>query len=168
MEPVKVLFVCMGNICRSPTAEGVFRKLVNDAGLADRIHIDSCGTGDWHVGKSPDSRAIAASRSRGIDISKLQARQVIAEDLTAFDYVLAMDHDNLSRLQAMRPHSGRTTGGTAGGTAPALFLGYARDVNETEVPDPYYGGEQGFEHVLDLIEAAGEGLLATIRSNHFD
>ena len=160
MEPVKVLFVCMGNICRSPTAEGVFRKLVDDAGLADRIQIDSCGTGDWHVGKAPDSRAIAASRKRGIDISSLRARQVVVEDLATFDYVVAMDQDNLSRLQAMRPHSD--------GKTPALFLSYARDSTESEVPDPYYGGAQGFEHVLDLIEAAGEGLLVTIRSKHFD
>lgn len=160
MDPVKVLFVCMGNICRSPTAEGVFRKLVAESGLVERIQIDSCGTGDWHVGKAPDPRSVVASRSRDIDISDLQARQVTAGDLTSFDYVLAMDHDNLARLRAIQRRSG--------GVEPELFLSYAEGVTEEEVPDPYFGGDQGFEHVLDLIEAASEGLLATIRSKYFD
>ncbi|MEX0604183.1 MAG: low molecular weight protein-tyrosine-phosphatase [Marinobacter sp.] len=160
MDPVKVLFVCMGNICRSPTAEGVFRKLVVDSGLGERIQIDSCGTGDWHVGKAPDSRAIAASWSRSIDIKGLKARQVIAEDLSTFDYVLAMDYNNLAHLRAIQNQTG--------GVEPELFLAYARNVIEEEVPDPYYGGDDGFEHVLNLIEAASEGLLAAIRGKHFD
>lgn len=153
-EPVRVLFVCLGNICRSPTAEGVFRSLVTAASLSERIEIDSCGTGAWHVGKSPDRRAQEAALRRGIDISGLRARQISAVDLDRFDYVLVMDRQNLADVKDIWLQNG--------GTRPALFLTYG-DSGHSEVPDPYYGGHEGFETVLDLIEQAGQGLLADIR-----
>lgn len=152
--PVKVLFVCLGNICRSPSAEGVFRKVVNQAGLDDQIAIDSCGTGDWHVGKGPDSRAVAAARNRGIDIGDLRARQFRSEDLDQFDYVLVMDRQNLADVRDIWRQNG--------GTEPVLFLQFGSSGYD-EVPDPYYGGNHGFEHVLDLINEASEGLLKHIR-----
>jgi len=151
---VRVLFVCLGNICRSPSAEGVFRSLVEEAGLSDRIHIDSCGTGSWHIGKSPDARAMEAARKRGIDISDLRARQIIETDLDEFDYVLVMDRQNLADVKDIWHQNG--------GTAPELLLSYGKSRHE-EVPDPYYGGEDGFEFVLDLIHEAGQGLLDEIR-----
>lgn len=158
MTPVtRVLFVCLGNICRSPSAEGVFRNLVREAGLAHCIRTDSCGTGHWHVGKAPDPRALAAARRRGIDISDLRARQFRASDLNEFDYVLAMDRQNLADL--------REVWQSCGGTEPQLFLRYGSGSLD-EVPDPYYGGEQGFERVLDLIEDAGQGLLDHIRRQY--
>ncbi|MBU2955498.1 low molecular weight protein-tyrosine-phosphatase [Marinobacter sp. F3R08] len=153
-EPVKVLFVCLGNICRSPSAEGVFRSLVTRAGLADQIDVDSCGTGHWHIGKSPDARAQEAAQRRGIDISGLRARQFSSEDLDSFDYVLVMDRQNLADIKDIWHQNG--------GTEPALFLEYGNSEHQ-EVPDPYYGGDEGFEMVLDLIHQAGEGLLADIR-----
>ncbi len=152
--PVKVLFVCLGNICRSPSAEGVFRKVVRQAGLDDRITIDSCGTGDWHVGKSPDSRSVAAARKRGIDIDDLRARQFRSEDLDQFDYILVMDRQNLADVRDIWRQNG--------GTEPELFLRFGKSGYD-EVPDPYYGGNHGFEHVLDLINDASEGLLSHIR-----
>ncbi|MBW7470140.1 low molecular weight protein-tyrosine-phosphatase [Marinobacter sp. M216] len=153
-ERVRVLFVCLGNICRSPSAEGVFRALVEESGLEDRIEIDSCGTGHWHIGKAPDARATQAARKRGIDISTLRARQFVADDLEVFDYVLVMDQQNLSDVTDVWHR--------IGGTRPALFLSYGQSSHQ-EVPDPYYGGAEGFEFVLDLIHEAGEGLLAEIR-----
>ena len=153
-EPVKVLFVCLGNICRSPSAEGVFRQVVENAGLAEKIEIDSCGTGGWHVGKAPDARARAAAAKRDIDISGLRARQFEPSDLADFDYVLVMDHQNLAEVQSIWERSG--------GTRPELFLYYGRSFHE-EVPDPYYGGDQGFETVLDLIQDASEGLVEHLR-----
>ena len=151
----RVLFVCLGNICRSPTAHGVFESLVKGKGLDDRIQIDSCGTGGWHIGESPDKRASAHARKRGYDLSHLRARQVEEHDFDAFDYVLAMDNANLGDLKAIKPSSARTS--------PKLFLSYGR-FDETEVPDPYYGGDQGFEHVLDLVESACDGLLDDIQA----
>lgn len=153
-ESVSVLFVCLGNICRSPSAEGVFRKVVEDAGLAGKVRIDSCGTGHWHVGKAPDKRAQAAAAKRGIDISGLKARQIEESDLTEFDYVVVMDRQNLAEVQGIWSDTG--------GTRPELFLSYGKSAHK-EVPDPYYGGEQGFETVLDLIQEASEGLLARLR-----
>ncbi|MFI0471460.1 low molecular weight protein-tyrosine-phosphatase [Halomonas sp. HMF6819] len=150
----RVLFVCLGNICRSPSAEGVFRKALVDAGLACEVEVDSCGIGDWHVGKAPDERAQKAALCRGVDISELKARTLRPEDFDAFDYVLGMDRDNLDAIRAMAPDGCRARIG--------LFLEYA-EVSETEVPDPYFGGEQGFEHVLDLIEAASQGLIEALR-----
>jgi len=154
---IKVLFVCMGNICRSPTAEGIFRQIVNSAELADKIAIDSAGTHSYHIGKQPDKRAQAASLKRGINLSKLRGRQVESADFEKFDYVIAMDNSNHADLTQV-----------AGGSAENLFmfLSFSENFNENEVPDPYYGGEQGFEHVLDLVEDASRGLLAHIQKHH--
>lgn len=155
---IRVLFVCLGNICRSPTAEGVFRSVVERAGLATRIEIDSAGTHAYHVGKPPDLRAQEAARRRGIDLSGLRGRRATPVDLERFDYVLAMDEENLRNLMAIAPpeHAGKIR----------LFLEFAPHRPEREVPDPYYGGEAGFERVLDMIEEAAEGLLAHLRRHH--
>lgn len=155
---VGVLFVCLGNICRSPTAEGVFRERASRAGMTSVLDIDSCGTGDWHIGKSPDPRAIAAAQRRNINIAQLRARQVVPEDFDRFHYVLAMDLQNLSDLSRLRLPEQRTE--------PRLFLDYSPNKAVREVPDPYFGGREGFETVLDLIEAASEGLLNAIRREH--
>jgi len=154
---IKVLFVCMGNICRSPTAEGVFRQVVEEQGLTDLILIDSAGTHSYHIGSQPDPRAQTAARSRGIDLSTLRGRQVNNNDFDKFDYVLAMDNNNHADLEVV-----------AKGPADNLhmFLKFADNYSEQEVPDPYYGGDQGFEHVLDLIEDASRGLLTHIRDKH--
>ena len=151
---MKVLFVCLGNICRSPTAEGVFRHKVREAGLEDRIEIDSAGTGDWHVGKAPDARTRAAALRRGYDLSSLRARQVSAADFSRYDLILAMDHANLRDLKRLRAGTG---------TAELdLFLRHF-DLEIDEVPDPYYGGDDGFEQVLDLVEQACDGLLMEVK-----
>ncbi|MFI4915681.1 MAG: low molecular weight protein-tyrosine-phosphatase [Phycisphaerales bacterium JB060] len=146
-----VLFVCLGNICRSPTAEGVFRSMLEEAGVADRVFVDSAGTGAWHVGKAPDARAQAAARRRGVDLSGLRARQVEADDLDAFDFVLAMDGANLAALEAMRP-----------GKAMRMLV-FAPEAGTLDVPDPYYGGDAAFDAVLDLLTAASRGLLDRVR-----
>lgn len=155
---VKVLFVCLGNICRSPTAHGVFQKMLADAGLGAEIEVDSAGTGDWHIGRSPDPRSQAAALSRNYDLSPLRARQVCLADFHEFDYILAMDKQNLTDLQAMRSDQAKCE--------LALFLNYAANPTRCEVPDPYYGGERGFDEVLDLVEAAAAGLLAHICEHH--
>ncbi|WP_136248547.1 low molecular weight protein-tyrosine-phosphatase [Halomonas borealis] len=151
---MRVLFVCLGNICRSPTAEGMLRRQLEEAGLADRIEVDSCGIGSWHAGKAPDVRAQAAAASRGLDISAQRARQLEDDDFIRYDYLLAMDHDNLAALEARRP------GGVEAHLG--LFLAFA-GLPERAVPDPYYGGDEGFETVLDLVEAASNGLVAELR-----
>lgn len=153
---VKVLFVCLGNICRSPTAEGVFRKLVEDSGLSHGISIDSAGTHGYHVDQPPDSRAQQAAARRGVDLSASRGRVATAQDMQEFDYVLAMDRDNyadLARLANRTEHI-------------RLFLEYAENFDEDEVPDPYYGGVNGFERVLDMIEDASMGLLADMRRRY--
>ncbi len=155
---VKVLFVCLGNICRSPTAEGVFRTLVEREGLGDQVEIDSAGTGSWHVGGSPDKRAQAAALKRGIDLSGQRARQAKAADFGRFDYVLAMDSDNHHDLSGLCPRGEEHR--------LHMFLDFAPEVKERNVPDPYYGEGGGFEAVLDMIEAASQGLLADIREKH--
>lgn len=152
---VSVLFVCLGNICRSPTADVVFRQYVREAGLEEKIRIDSAGTGDWHIGRAPDPRTQEAAARRGYDMSSLRARQVTPADFYAFDVVLAMDNANLADLEAMRPAD-------ANGTL-ARFLDYATDSAEREVPDPYYGGNDGFDQVLDLVEDGARGLLASLQ-----
>ena len=157
MQMTKVLFVCLGNICRSPTADGIFRQLVAREKLEQKIIVDSAGTGDWHIGKAPDSRTVAAARQRGYDLSILRARQVNAQDFTEFDYVLAMDKSNLRDLQRIKPS---TYTGHLG-----LFLEFGARGDYREVPDPYYGGHDGFQLVLDLVEDAAQGLLNHIRSN---
>ena len=148
-----VLFVCMGNICRSPTAEGVFRHHVELAGLSEAIAIDSAGTHAYHVGDPPDRRARAAAERRGISLGDLRARRVRDEDFERFDYIVAMDTDNLERLKDQSPpeHHGKVR----------LFLEFS-SMREREVPDPYYGGPAGFERVLDLVEDASRGLLETL------
>jgi protein-tyrosine phosphatase len=151
----KVLFVCMGNICRSPTAEAVFRHYVEQAGLTGEIHIDSAGTHDYHVGEIPDRRARQAAQQRGYDMAGLRGRQVVPEDFERFDYVLAMDRSNLTNLERLRPSGAQNHLG--------LFLDFARSHAEREVPDPYYGGADGFERVLNMVEDAAEGLLQHIR-----
>jgi protein-tyrosine phosphatase len=154
---VKVLFVCLGNICRSPTAEGVFRKLVADAGLGKLVQIDSAGTANWHQGRAPDPRTVAAAKSRGIDLSVLRARAVNTSDFNKFDYVLAMDKHNLADLELLRPTN---YAGHLG-----LFLDFGSQSKYLELPDPYHGGREGFELVLDLVEDAAAGLLASIQKN---
>jgi len=154
-EKVSVLFVCMGNICRSPTAQGIFEGLVEREGLSERIQIDSAGTHAYHVGEGPDERAQAAALSRGFDLSGQRARKVKKDDFDVFDYVLVMDHGNYGDMQINCPTSHRHK--------LRLFLEFAEDMPEDEVPDPYYGGAHGFEHVIDLVEAASLGLLADIR-----
>jgi low molecular weight protein-tyrosine phosphatase len=152
---VKILFVCMGNICRSPTAEGVFRHKVVAAGLENRIHIDSAGTHAYHIGQPPDLRAQNTARNRGIDLSDQRARRVTANDFEHFDYVIAMDSDNESDLQAICP--------TGYEHRIRRFMTFAPDSRVTDVPDPYYGGSNGFEKVLDLVENAADGLLDHLR-----
>jgi len=154
-----VLFVCLGNICRSPTAEAVFTQVVRQAGLADSVRIESAGTASYHVGKSPDLRAQEAAKSRGYAMSHLIGRQVSDNDFESFDYILAMDAANLSDLLERRPGSCRSN--------IKLFLSFASS-NESDVPDPYYGGPSGFFHVLDLIEDASQGLLASIQNKMAD
>jgi len=149
-----VLFVCMGNICRSPTAEGVFRRLHRELAPELEIHIDSAGTHAYHIGEPPDSRAQTAALARGVDISSHRGRQVLVEDFHVFDYVLAMDAANLKRLHALRPRDARAE--------LRLLLEYAPESLHKDVPDPYYGGIRGFEDVLDLAEAGSRGLLAEI------
>jgi protein-tyrosine phosphatase len=155
---VKVLFVCMGNICRSPTAEAVFRHYVEKAGLVEQIHIDSAGTHDYHIGDPPDARAQRAAKQRGYDMSNLRGRQVSVEDFSLFDYVLVMDYLNLVILERLRPREAQSHLG--------LLLDFAERHDEREVPDPYFGGADGFERVLDMVEDAADGLLKHIRQHH--
>lgn len=150
----KILFVCLGNICRSPTADGVMRKLVADAGLEKTILVDSAGTGDWHIGHAPDLRTIKAAAKRGYDLSVLRARLVNADDFDEFDYILAMDKSNLANLQKMKP--AHFTGHLG------LFMDFAPDMGYREVPDPYHGGAEDFELVLDLVEETAQHLLKKI------
>jgi protein-tyrosine phosphatase len=156
---VGVLFVCMGNICRSPTAQGIFRRFIRDAGLDQVIEIDSAGTHAYHLGEPPDLRAQETARQRGIDLGDLRARRVEPEDFERFDYVLAMDQDNYHSLCAICPPGMERR--------LNLLMDYAPQLRSREVPDPYYGGESGFERVFDMLEAAAEGLLADIRRRHF-
>ena len=154
-QSIKVLFVCMGNLCRSPMAEGVFKHYVAQAGLAEKIASDSAGTHDYHVGDPPDPRAQAAARRRGYDLSGLRGRQVGRGDFGEFDYVLAMDEMNLRLLGQVCPpeHAHKLK----------LLMEFGADPSIREVPDPYYGGTQGFERVLDLVEQGTRGLLRHLR-----
>jgi len=152
----RVLFVCLGNICRSPAAEGVFLKMVNDAGLGDQIHVDSAGTGGWHVGEGPDSRMILHAKERGYDLTQLEARQFSAADFEKFDYILTMDNSNFRNvinLDVKKQHHSKVKPLTK----------FCRIHSIAEVPDPYYDREEGFRHVLDLIEDACTELLAHIQ-----
>ena len=154
---VSVLFVCMGNICRSPTAEGVFRHRVAEAGLDDRVLADSAGTHAYHVGEPPDRRARSAAERRGISLEDIRARRVASDDFERFDYVIAMDRDNLAMLMEQSGPEHRQK--------IRLFLEFT-DAHVDEVPDPYYGGAAGFERVLDLVEDASQGLLELLREKH--
>ncbi len=154
---VKVLFVCTGNICRSPTAEGVFRQLARHAGLDHLIGAESAGTRDYHVGEPPDPRSCGAAGARGIDIRGLRARQLCAQDFDEFGYILAMDRGHLRELQRLCPPARQHR--------LHLFMDFAAEPGAAEVPDPYYGEDDGFERVLDLCTAAASGLLAHVRAN---
>ncbi|MFP4062368.1 MAG: low molecular weight protein-tyrosine-phosphatase [Halochromatium sp.] len=158
MKKIRVLFVCMGNICRSPTAQGVFTKLVIEEGLSHLIEIDSAGTHAYHVGEPPDPRARETAQRRGIDLSRQRARRAIAEDFERFDYVLAMDEANHRALSALCPPGFEER--------LRLFMDYAPQLEQREVPDPYYGGSNGFEAVFDMVDAAARGLLDAIRREH--
>ncbi len=149
-----VLFVCMGNICRSPTAEGVFRHVVKQHNLQDQISIDSAGTHAYHIGESPDSRSQSTALSRGINLSAQRARKAVAEDFERFDYVIAMDRSNYEDLKQL--------GQGANLSKLHLFMSFAKAWDNDEVPDPYYGGANGFEEVFDMVQSASEGLLEHI------
>ncbi len=154
---MRLLFVCMGNICRSPTAEGVMRSLLREQGLEDEVEIDSAGTGGWHAGDPPDARATEAARRRGIALEGA-ARQVRASDFEHYDLLLAADRENLRDLRAVAPDE-------AARAKVRLLREYDPDSRgDLDVPDPYYGGPDGFEDVLDLVEAACRGLLAEVRA----
>ncbi len=154
----KVLFVCTGNICRSPTAEGVFRKLADDAGKGEAFFADSAGISGWHAGSAPDARAVEAALYNGVDISALRARQVVRDDFKDFDLIVALDQSHLKALEGMRP-----------GFSPAheraalkLMMDFAPEYGITDVPDPYYGGKEGFQNVFNMIESACRNLLNSI------
>ena len=153
-EKTSVLFVCMGNICRSPTAEGVFRYVVKQRGLSDQIEIDSAGTHAYHIGEGPDSRSQSTALSRGVNLSAQRARKVEGSDFNRFDYVIAMDRSNLENLKNVQQKG-----------QPAklhLFMEFADTWDNQEVPDPYYGGANGFDQVFDMVQSASEGLLEHI------
>lgn len=158
MKKIKILFCCMGNICRSPTAHGVFQALVEREGLSHRIEVDSAGTHAYHIGNPPDPRSQEMAERRGVDLSELRARKAVTEDFEMFDYVLAMDRANYDDLLDICPpqHEEKLR----------LFLDFASGTDMSEVPDPYYGGARGFEEVFDLVENASAGLLREIQRRH--
>jgi protein-tyrosine phosphatase len=151
---IKVLFVCLGNYCRSPTAEGVFRQLLKTEAPELPVDVDSAGTAGYHIGSAPDPRSQRAALRRGIDLSGLRGRQISPRDFADFDFILAMDRDNLRDLEAMRPKNSRAR--------VQLFMDYAPETGRSEVPDPYCGDAAAFEEVLDLTTAASRGLLAAL------
>lgn len=154
MSQIKVLFVCMGNICRSPTAEGVFNRVIQDMGALNRFLVDSAGTHAYHVGEPSDPRSQQTARSRGVDLSKIRARKVAPLDFEHFDHILAMDSQNYQNLLNICP--------TKYQHKVELFLDYAPEQSERDVPDPYYGGKNGFEHVFDLVEDASKGFYNSV------
>lgn len=158
MEKIKVLFICMGNICRSPTAHGVFRALVQQRKLLGAIEIDSAGTHAYHVGEPPDRRAQNTAAQRGIDLSDLRARPVKTQDFETYDYILAMDEANYETLMLQCPEHARDK--------VQLFLSFAPQLKRREVPDPYYGGIKGFENVFNMIDHAAKGLLEDIERRY--
>lgn len=155
---IKVLFVCLGNICRSPTADGLMRQLVKEAGLENKILIDSAGTSGMHSGKGPDARTQAVAKEKGCDLSQLKARQFVAEDFNEFDYILAMDNSNLTNILKLAPNEALKD-------KAQLFLNFGNS-DLTQVPDPYHGGEEGFYQVYDLILATCKQLLAHLQEEH--
>ena len=157
VEQIKLLMVCLGNICRSPTAEGVIKALIQARGLDHCIEVDSAGTSSWHIGEPPDPRTISAAAKRGVDLADQRGRQVQSSDFDTFDYILAMDKTNLHTLHDHCPVQYQHK--------LSLLLSHGDNANR-EVPDPYYSGTDGFELVLDLIETAGSALLDKLESNH--
>ena len=158
-EPVRVLFVCLGNICRSPTAHGVFESMVQARGLTDRIHIDSCGTGDWHVGHPPDRRASAEAARRGYELDHLRARQVRPADFSEFDYILAMDSANFENV--------RRKDQTMEFSEKLIMMREFDEIDKgADVPDPYFGGEGGFQDVFDILDRSTDQLLDHIIKSH--
>ncbi|WP_045859942.1 low molecular weight protein-tyrosine-phosphatase [Teredinibacter purpureus] len=157
MKNTSVLFVCLGNICRSPTAHGIFRDVVAQEKLSHVIHTESAGTSGWHIGEPPDKRSSAAAFSRGCDLSALRGRAFEASDYQHYDYILAMDNANLSAMHSLKPidYNG----------VLALFLDFSSQTSYTEVPDPYYGDGSGFQTVLDLAEDGCRGLLEHIKTH---
>ncbi len=151
MAECSVLFVCTGNICRSPTAEGVFRHYVAQNGLSKHFLIDSAGTQSYHAGKPPDTRAMSSALLRGVKMDDLRARHVEPKDFEVFDLILAMDRGHYDILKSMAP--------AKGGAALSLFMDFAPEAGQTDVPDPYYGGGNDFEYALDLVEQGARGLL---------
>jgi len=158
-RPVRVLFVCLGNICRSPLAEGVFRDKVRAAGLDGLIDIDSAGTGAWHVGNPPDRRMIATAKRQGVDISAQRARQFVDTDLADFDHILAMDKSNLHDILFL-------DAGDDFGHRVTLFRQWDPEPGDYEVPDPYYGGDAGFEHVYEIVDRTAEALLKGLAAHY--
>ena len=151
-RPVRVLFVCLGNICRSPVAEGLFQDKVTDAGLAGSVEVDSAGTGGWHVGAPPDRRMTATAATRGTDLSQLRARQLTRADLEDFDHVFVMDKDNLHDTLALDPDGDH-------GTRVRLFREFDPEPGDYQVPDPYYGGADGFDRVYDMADRTTDAIL---------
>ena len=160
MDKTKILFVCMGNICRSPSAEAVFSGIVKNSGLSSKFEIDSAGTHAYHVGNPPDARAQETAKKRGFDLSHLKARQVENNDFSYYDYILAMDKDNYTLLDQACPDEFKNK--------LSLFLDFAQDHPLSEVPDPYYGGKKGFENVFDMVNAASMGLLDDIKNRYLE
>jgi len=158
MKKIKVLFVCLGNICRSPTAHGIFREKVEQAGMSAIVEIESAGTSGWHIGEPPDKRTQAAALAKGYDLSDLKGRAFSASDFSYYDYILAMDEENLRSMQQLKPadYSGHL----------GLFLDFSGQDAYREVPDPYYGGNQGFQTVINLVEEGCSGLLEHIRKQY--
>ena len=155
-EPVRLLLVCLGNICRSPMAEGVLRARIEAAGLGDRVELDSAGTGDWHVGCCPDHRAIATAADHGVDITRLRGRQLAPSDFTRFDWLLCADHANLFDVRTLAPDA-------AARAKVALLLDWAGVEPAGEIPDPYTGGPPEFEHVWGLLDRAADGVVRRLR-----
>lgn len=158
-RPVRVLMVCLGNICRSPTAQGVLEKLIENQGLQQSVQVDSAGTGDWHLGEAPDPRAVSAAARRGFEIHRQTARQVERRDFEHFDYILCMDRSNLSTVREICPRAHRSK--------LQLLMEFGNSSHHDTVPDPYYSGDQGFELVLDLLEDACDNFLVHVRAEHF-
>lgn len=152
--PIAVLFVCTGNICRSPTAEGVFRDRVVRAGWQNRFLIDSAGTGGWHIGNGPDPRSVATARARGVDIAALRARQLCVDDFQNFQHLMALDETHLDHMIRMKPEGAQAQ--------ISLLMQHEPTLTWRNVPDPYYGGQKDFDHAYDLIARGVEGLLAAL------
>ncbi len=157
MNFYRVLFICLGNICRSPTAQAIFEKKIVGHGLEDLFKIDSCGTGSWHIGKMPDLRAIEAATKRGYSLNHIRARKMLIKDFDDFDYFVAMDRENLKEIERLRPEN------FCGNVA--LFSSFIKNSKLVDVPDPYYGGERGFDEVIDMIELGASGILKSILSD---